>query len=159
MPEVYAVNLIQINPLWRAVGVGFFAVGYVVVIDLPVQLAVGEVQLDWLVGLRLSIALEEGGCLVNDFIWHDSQPSFFLDFTDNWFLNRFAFLDATANQAVTIPLPSQKDLIILNYTPTRIFSSSTGTVYWLPKTSLQMMDLVMRLLLIYNNLSYLLPLH
>ena len=46
MPEVYAVNLIQINPLWRAVGVGFFAVGYVVVIDLPVQLAVGELQLD-----------------------------------------------------------------------------------------------------------------
>ena len=71
MPEVYAVNLIQINPLWRAVGVGFFAVGYVVVIDLPVQLAVGEVQLDWLVGLRLGIALEEGGCLVNDFIRHD----------------------------------------------------------------------------------------
>ena len=46
MPEVYAVNLVQINPLWRAVGVGFLAVGYVVVIDLPVQLAVSEVQLD-----------------------------------------------------------------------------------------------------------------
>ena len=43
MPEVYVVNLIQINPLWRAVGVSFFAVGYVVVIDLPVQLAMGEV--------------------------------------------------------------------------------------------------------------------
>ena len=43
MPELYVVNLIQINPLWRAVGVGFFAVGYVVVIDLPVQLAMGEV--------------------------------------------------------------------------------------------------------------------
>ena len=46
MPEVYAVNLIQINPFRRAVGVGFFAVGYVVVIDLPVQLAIGKVQLD-----------------------------------------------------------------------------------------------------------------
>jgi hypothetical protein len=46
MPEVYVVNLIQINPLWRAVGISFFTVGYVVVIDLPVQLAVGEVQLD-----------------------------------------------------------------------------------------------------------------
>ena len=46
MTEVYAVNFIQINPLRRAVGVGFFAVGYVVVIDLPVQLAVGELQLD-----------------------------------------------------------------------------------------------------------------
>ena len=46
MPEVYVLNLIQINPFRRAVGVGFFAVGYVVVIDLSVQLAVGEVQLD-----------------------------------------------------------------------------------------------------------------
>ena len=46
MPEVYVVNLTQINPLRRAVGVGFFAVGYVVVIDLPVQLAVDEVQLN-----------------------------------------------------------------------------------------------------------------
>ena len=71
MPELYVVNLIQINPLWRAVGVGFFAVGYVVVIDLPVQLAVGEVQLDRLVSLRLRIALEKSSCLVNDFIRHD----------------------------------------------------------------------------------------
>ena len=46
MSEVYAVNLVQINPLRRAVSVGFLAVGYVVVIDLPVQLAVGEVQLN-----------------------------------------------------------------------------------------------------------------
>ena len=46
MSEAYAVNLIQINPLRRAVGVGFLAVGYVVVIDLPVQLAMGEIQLD-----------------------------------------------------------------------------------------------------------------
>ena len=46
MSEAYAVNFIQINPLRRAVGVGFLAVGYVVVIDLPVQLAVGEVQLN-----------------------------------------------------------------------------------------------------------------
>ena len=46
MSEVYAVNLIQINPLRCAVSISFFAVGYVVVIDLPVQLAVGEVQLD-----------------------------------------------------------------------------------------------------------------
>ena len=46
MPEVYAVNLVQINPLRYAAGVGFFAVGYVVVIDLPVQLAMGEVQLN-----------------------------------------------------------------------------------------------------------------
>ena len=46
MSEVYAVNLIQVNPLWRAVGVGFFAVGYVVVIDLPAQLAMSKVQLD-----------------------------------------------------------------------------------------------------------------
>ena len=46
MTEVYVVNFVKINPLWRAVGVGFFAVGYVVVIDLSVQLAVGEVQLD-----------------------------------------------------------------------------------------------------------------
>lgn len=46
MTEVYAVNLSQINPLRRAVGVSFFAVGYVVVIDLPVQLAMSKVQLD-----------------------------------------------------------------------------------------------------------------
>ena len=46
MTEVYAVNFIQINPLRRAVGVGLLAVGYVVVIDLPAQLAMGEVQLD-----------------------------------------------------------------------------------------------------------------
>ena len=46
MPEVYAVNLIQINPFRRAVGVSFLAVGYVVVIDLPVQLAMRKVQLD-----------------------------------------------------------------------------------------------------------------
>lgn len=46
MSEVYAVNLVQINPLRCTVGVGFLAVGYVVVIDLPVQLTVGEVQLD-----------------------------------------------------------------------------------------------------------------
>ena len=46
MSEVYAVNLIQINPLRCVAGVGFLAVGYVVVIDLPVQLTVGEVQLD-----------------------------------------------------------------------------------------------------------------
>jgi hypothetical protein len=46
MTEVYVVNLIQINPLRRAVGVGLLAVGYVVVIDLPVQLAVSKVQLD-----------------------------------------------------------------------------------------------------------------
>ena len=46
MTEVYAVNFVQINPLRRAVGVSFFAVSYVVVIDLPVQLAMGEVQLD-----------------------------------------------------------------------------------------------------------------
>ena len=65
MTEVYAVNLSQINPLRRAVGVSFFAVGYVVVIDLPVQLAVGEVQLDRLVGLRFSVALEKSSCLVN----------------------------------------------------------------------------------------------
>lgn len=71
MPKVYVVNLIQINPLRHAVGVGFFAVGYVVVIDLPVQLAIGKVQLDWLVGLRLSVAFEESSCLVNDFIRHD----------------------------------------------------------------------------------------
>lgn len=59
MSEVYAVNLVQINPLWRAVGVGFLTVGYVVVIDLPVQLAVGEVQLNRLVSFRLSVALEK----------------------------------------------------------------------------------------------------
>lgn len=46
MSEVYAVNLIQIDPLRRAVSIGLLAVGYVVIIDLPVQLAVGEVQLD-----------------------------------------------------------------------------------------------------------------
>ena len=46
MTEVYVVNFIQINPLRRAAGVGLLAVGYVVVIDLPVQLAVGEVQLN-----------------------------------------------------------------------------------------------------------------
>ena len=46
MSEVYAVNFIKINPLRRAVGVGLLAVGYVVVIDLSVQLAMGEVQLD-----------------------------------------------------------------------------------------------------------------
>ena len=46
MPEVYAVNFVQINPLRRAVSISFFTVGYVVVIDLPVQLAVGKVQLD-----------------------------------------------------------------------------------------------------------------
>lgn len=46
MPEVYVVNFIQINPFWRAVGISFFAVGYVVVIDLPVQLAVSEIQLN-----------------------------------------------------------------------------------------------------------------
>lgn len=46
MSEVYAVNLVQINPLRCVAGVGFLAVGYVVVIDLPVQLTVGEVQLD-----------------------------------------------------------------------------------------------------------------
>ena len=71
MPEIDIINFIQINPLWRAVGVGFFAVGYVVVIDLPVQLAVGEVQLNRLVSLRLRIALEKSSCLVNDFIRHD----------------------------------------------------------------------------------------
>ena len=43
MSEVYAVNLIQVNPLRRAVGVGLLTVGYVVVIDLPVQLAMGKV--------------------------------------------------------------------------------------------------------------------
>ena len=46
MPEVYAVNFVQINPLRRVVGVGLLAVGYVVVIDFPVQLAMGKVQLD-----------------------------------------------------------------------------------------------------------------
>ena len=46
MPKVYAVNLIQINPLRYAAGVGLLAVGYVVVIDLPVQLTMGEVQLN-----------------------------------------------------------------------------------------------------------------
>mgnify|MGYP002887055331 CR=1 FL=1 len=46
MSEVYAVNLIQVNPLRRAVGVGLLTVGYVVVIDLPIQLAMGKVQLD-----------------------------------------------------------------------------------------------------------------
>lgn len=46
MPEVYAVNFVQIDPLRRAVGVGLLAVGYIVVIDLPVQLAMGKVQLD-----------------------------------------------------------------------------------------------------------------
>ena len=43
MSEVYAVNLVQINPLRYAAGVGLLAVGYIVVIDLPVQLTVGEV--------------------------------------------------------------------------------------------------------------------
>ena len=71
MPEVYAVNFIQVNPLRRAVGAGFLAVGYVAVIDLPVQLAVGEVQLNRLVSFRLSVALEKSSCLVNDFIRHD----------------------------------------------------------------------------------------
>ncbi len=83
MSEVYAVNLVQINPLRCAVGVGFFTVGYVVVIDLPVQLAMREVQLNRLVSLCFSVAFEESSCLVNDFIRHDSQPSFFLDFTDD----------------------------------------------------------------------------
>ena len=46
MPEVYVVNFIQINPLRRAVGVGLLTVGYIVVIDLPVQLAMSKVQLD-----------------------------------------------------------------------------------------------------------------
>lgn len=46
MSEVYVVNLVQINPLRCAVGVGLLAVGYVVIIDLPVQLAMGKVQLD-----------------------------------------------------------------------------------------------------------------
>lgn len=46
MTEVYVVNLIQINPLRRAVGVGLLAVGYVVIIDLPMQLVMGKVQLD-----------------------------------------------------------------------------------------------------------------
>ena len=46
MSEAYAVNLIQINPLRHAAGVGLLAVGYVVVIDLPVQLTMCEVQLD-----------------------------------------------------------------------------------------------------------------
>ena len=46
MSEVYAVNFVQIDPLRRAVGVGLLAVGYIVVIDLPVQLAMGKVQLD-----------------------------------------------------------------------------------------------------------------
>ena len=46
MSEVYVVNLIQVNPLRRAVGVGLLTVGYVVVLDLPVQLTVSEVQLD-----------------------------------------------------------------------------------------------------------------
>ena len=83
MSEVYAVNLVQINPLRHAAGVGLLAVGYVVVIDLPVQLAVGEVQLDRLVGLRFSVALEKSSCLVNDFIRHYGQSSFFLNFADN----------------------------------------------------------------------------
>ena len=43
MTEVYAVNFIQINPLRRAVSVGLLAVGYVVIINLPVQLAMGKV--------------------------------------------------------------------------------------------------------------------
>ena len=67
MPEVYIVNLSQINPLRRAVGVSLLAVGYVVVIDLPVQLAMGEVQLNRLVSFRFSVVLEESSCLVNDF--------------------------------------------------------------------------------------------
>ena len=46
MSEAYAVNLVQINPLRYAAGVGLLAVGYVVIIDLPVQLAMGEVQLN-----------------------------------------------------------------------------------------------------------------
>lgn len=46
MSEVYAVNLVQINPLWRAVGIGLLAIGYVIAIDLPVQLAMDEVQLN-----------------------------------------------------------------------------------------------------------------
>ena len=46
MTEVYVVNFIQINPLRHAAGVGLLAVGYVVIIDLPVQLAMGKVQLD-----------------------------------------------------------------------------------------------------------------
>lgn len=71
MPEVYVVNFIQINPFRRAVGVGLLAVGYVVVIDLSVQLAMREVQLNRLVSLRLRVALEESSCLVNDFIRHD----------------------------------------------------------------------------------------
>jgi len=44
--KVYIVNLIQINPLRCVAGVGLLAVGYVVVIDLPVQLAVSKVQLN-----------------------------------------------------------------------------------------------------------------
>ena len=46
MAKVYIVNLIQINPLWRAVSISLLTVGYVVVIDLPVQLTVGKIQLD-----------------------------------------------------------------------------------------------------------------
>ena len=46
MAKVYIVNLIQINPFWRAVSISLLAVGYVIVIDLPVQLTVGKVQLD-----------------------------------------------------------------------------------------------------------------
>ena len=46
MPEIDIINFIQINPLRHVVGVGFLAVGYVVVIDLPMQLAMGEIQLD-----------------------------------------------------------------------------------------------------------------
>ena len=34
MSEVYAVNLVQINPLRCAAGVGLLAVGYVVIINL-----------------------------------------------------------------------------------------------------------------------------
>ena len=83
MPEVYVVNLVQITPLRYAASVGLLAVGYAVVIDLPVQLAVGEVQLNRLVSLRLSVALEESSCLVNDFIRHYGQSGFFLDFTDD----------------------------------------------------------------------------
>ena len=83
MAKVYIVNLIQINPFWRAVSISLLTVGYVVVIDLPVQLTVGKIQLDRLIGLRLSVALEESGCLVNDFIWRDSQSSFLLNFTNN----------------------------------------------------------------------------
>ena len=83
MPEAYAVNFIKINPLRCAVSVSFFAVGYIAVVNLPVQLAVGEVQLDRLVGLRFSVALEKSSCLENDFIRHDGQPSFFLNLADD----------------------------------------------------------------------------